>query len=194
MNNIYSLFIEFFRVGFLAFGGGMATIPFLFDISSRRPTWFSPNDIGDMLAISEGTPGPVGINMATYCGFTVAGVLGAITATMSLILPAFVVLYILSRYMHFSKLQIVQDTLFVLKIATVVLFLLAYFNVFALTFWHGTGESALGTWNITDKNSINLIEIGLFILCFALTELKPLKKLPSVFFVFLFGAITCIIF
>ena len=62
------LFWEFFKTGLFAIGGGMATIPFLYDISDATG-WFSSNDLANMIAVSESTPGPIGVNMATYVGF-----------------------------------------------------------------------------------------------------------------------------
>ena len=73
------LFLEFFKTGLFAIGGGLATLPFLKQISLRYP-WFTPNDLMDMIAVSESTPGPMGVNSATYAGFHAAGIPGAITA------------------------------------------------------------------------------------------------------------------
>ena len=67
------LFFEFFKTGLFAVGGGLATIPFLRDMGVRTG-WFADTDLTTMIAVSESTPGPIGVNMATYVGFTVAGV------------------------------------------------------------------------------------------------------------------------
>ena len=71
------LFYEFFKTGLFAVGGGLATLPFLEDIS-QRTGWFTSAQLADMLAISESTPGPIGVNMATYVGFETAGILGSL--------------------------------------------------------------------------------------------------------------------
>ena len=63
-----TLFIEFFKIGLFSIGGGMATVPFLMDLAQKYP-WFTASELADMIAISESTPGPIGINMATYAGF-----------------------------------------------------------------------------------------------------------------------------
>ena len=81
------LFYEFFKAGLFAIGGGLATLPFLKQISLRYP-WFTPNDLMDMIAVSESTPGPMGVNSATYAGFHAAGIPGALMATCSLVLPS----------------------------------------------------------------------------------------------------------
>ena len=80
MNVYIQLFVEFFKAGLFAVGGGMATIPFLYDISDKTG-WFTHAQLTDMIAISESTPGPIGVNMATYVGFTSAGIHGSIIAT-----------------------------------------------------------------------------------------------------------------
>ena len=78
---------EFFKTGLFSVGGGLATLPFLFEMSNNHPDWFTVEDLTNMVAVAESTPGPIGVNMATYVGNTVAGVPGGILATLSLILP-----------------------------------------------------------------------------------------------------------
>ncbi len=80
---ILQLMYEFFKTGLFSVGGGLATLPFLYEMSSRHPNWFSAADIADMIAISESTPGAIGINMSTYAGYRTAGILGGILATLS---------------------------------------------------------------------------------------------------------------
>ena len=90
------LFWEFFKTGLFAVGGGMATLPFLYDISARTG-WFTTGQLADMIAVSESTPGPIGVNMATYVGFTAAGVPGAAVATLGLVTPSVIVILIVAR-------------------------------------------------------------------------------------------------
>ena len=78
------LFLEFCRVGLFSVGGGLATIPFLTDLGERTG-WFTSGQLADMIAISESTPGPMGVNMATYVGFHLRGIPGGVTATLGLI-------------------------------------------------------------------------------------------------------------
>ena len=89
------LYWEFFKTGLFAIGGGMATLPFLKDIGATTG-WFSQTDLMNMLAVSESTPGPVGINMATYVGYTVGGVPGAIVATIGEVTPSIIVILIVA--------------------------------------------------------------------------------------------------
>ena len=90
------LFFEFFKTGLFAVGGGMATLPFMYDISDRTG-WFTHAQLADMIAVSESTPGPIGVNMATYVGFTAGGVPGAIIATLGIITPSVIIILIIAR-------------------------------------------------------------------------------------------------
>ena len=89
------LYWEFFKTGLFAVGGGMATLPFLKAIGESTG-WFTYTDLMNMLAVSESTPGPIGINMATYVGFTVAGIPGAVIATLGEITPSVIVILIVA--------------------------------------------------------------------------------------------------
>lgn len=90
------LFFEFFKIGLFAVGGGMATLPFLQRLGESTG-WFDSQLITDMVAISESTPGPIGINMATYVGYNVAGFFGGFVATMGEILPCIIIVIIFAR-------------------------------------------------------------------------------------------------
>ena len=90
------LFYEFFKTGLFAVGGGLATLPFLEDIS-QRTGWFTSAQLADMLAISESTPGPIGVNMATYVGFETAGILGSLCATVGLVMPSVIIIILISK-------------------------------------------------------------------------------------------------
>ena len=98
-----SLFFEFFKVGLFSIGGGLATIPFLYDLASRRPEWYTAQDVADMIAISESTPGPIGVNMATFAGYQTAGVFGGIIATLGLVAPAIIIIFIVAKILNAFK-------------------------------------------------------------------------------------------
>ncbi len=97
------LYWEFFKAGLFAIGGGMATIPFLYDISDSTG-WYTHNDLANMIAVGESTPGPIGVNMATYVGFVsgmgqdgiVGAILGAVIATVGLITPSIIIILIIA--------------------------------------------------------------------------------------------------
>ena len=93
------LFWEFFKTGLFAVGGGMATLPFLYSIAERTG-WFTAAQLADMIAVGESTPGPIGVNMATYVGFTTAGVPGAIIATLGLVTPSVIIILIIARVLQ----------------------------------------------------------------------------------------------
>ncbi|MBQ9732459.1 MAG: chromate transporter [Alphaproteobacteria bacterium] len=94
----FLLFYEFFKIGLFAIGGGLVTVPFLFDLADEY-SWYSAKELTDMIAISESTPGPIGVNMATFAGFSVAGVWGGIIATLGLVTPSLIVIIIIARLM-----------------------------------------------------------------------------------------------
>ena len=91
------LFYNFFMTGLFAIGGGLATIPFLTDMGARTG-WFSAGELANMIAISESTPGPMGVNMATYVGFHLGGVPGGIIATLGLVCPSILVILIIAGF------------------------------------------------------------------------------------------------
>ena len=90
------LFLQFFHVGVFSFGGGYATLPFLYDIADKFH-WYSAKQLTDMLAISSITPGPVGVNVATFAGFTTAGILGSLVATTAILLPSYIIVTIVFK-------------------------------------------------------------------------------------------------
>lgn len=92
------LFYEFFKTGLFAVGGGLATLPFLYDMADRTG-WFTRPQLADMLAVSESTPGPIGVNMATYVGFVTRGIPGAIISTLGLVTPSVIVILIIAAFL-----------------------------------------------------------------------------------------------
>ena len=96
---LLTLFWEFFKTGLFSVGGGMATLPFLYRMSETQG-WFTSAQLADMVAVSESTPGPIGVNMATYVGFTVAGIPGAVIATIGLVTPSIIVILLIARVLQ----------------------------------------------------------------------------------------------
>ena len=93
------LFWEFFKTGLFSIGGGMATLPFLSRLADKSG-WFTQAQLANMVAVAESTPGPIGINTATYVGFTVAGTPGAVVATLGLITPSILVILLIARFLR----------------------------------------------------------------------------------------------
>ena len=145
------LFWEFLKTGLFAVGGGLATLPFLKAITHKYP-WFTANDLMDMIAVSESTPGPMGVNSATYAGFHAAGLPGALTATFSLVLPSVIIIILVSRALdRFRSSSLVQNGFYGLRPASAGLIFGAMFTVFAgsllhLDLWSGP-ESLLSVLN-----------------------------------------------
>lgn len=123
------LFCEFFKTGLFAVGGGLATLPFLYDLSARTG-WFSTQDIADLIAISESTPGPLGVNMATYVGYKTVGIIGGIVTTLGLIAPSVIVIILISKILSkFKESAIVQRIFYGLRPASTALIVAAGLGV-----------------------------------------------------------------
>jgi len=132
------LYFEFFKTGLFAIGGGMATIPFLYEMSDATG-WFTYNDLANMIAVSESTPGPIGVNMATYVGFITGcnlgsvlfGILGAVTATLGLITPSIIVILIIAVILNsFKNSKYVKSAFYGLRPASTGLIAAAGISVF----------------------------------------------------------------
>ena len=89
------LFWEFFKTGLFSIGGGLATLPFLYEMGERTG-WFTAQQVADMLAVSESTPGPIGVNMAVYTGYTSAGVFGSVCALVGLVMPSVIIIILVA--------------------------------------------------------------------------------------------------
>ena len=185
--SIYLILIyEFFKIGLFAAGGGLATLPFLSALADKYP-WLTSEMISQMVALSESTPGPLGINMATYSGYMAGyntfgspllGVKTAFTATDSLVAPSFIVIMIVARMLdRYKNSTLVNDAFSGLRPAVAGLIAAAAWSVIGTTLFNFTAAS-FGEFFCVP-------EILLFALMFVLTNLKPLKKLhPLVFIVF----------
>ena len=109
------LFLEFFHIGLFSFGGGYATLPFLYHIADVQK-WYTTKQLSDMIAVSSITPGPVGVNVATFAGYLTSGVSGALVATMSVILPSLIIVVIISKLLEqFKHNKYVQSVIYTLK-------------------------------------------------------------------------------
>ena len=123
---LIELFLSFFKVGLLTFGGGYAMIPIIQREVVEKRKWLSGNDILDILAISESTPGPIAVNAATYVGYRVMGVLGSIVATLALAIPSFCIIFTISLfYETFMTWSVVNAAFKGLKVGVVILLFLA---------------------------------------------------------------------
>lgn len=142
------LFFEFFKTGLFSVGGGMATIPFLSDMADKTG-WFTQAQLADMIAVGESTPGPIGVNMATYVGFTTAGIPGAIIATLGLVTPSVIVILIIARVLEqFRDNKYVDAAFYGLRVCSVGLIAAAGMSVVMLSLLNT--ELFAATGNILD--------------------------------------------
>ena len=174
------LFYEFFKAGLFAIGGGMATLPFLYDISDTTG-WFTYGQLADMVAISESTPGPIGVNMATYVGFTTAGISGAVVATIGLITPSIIIILIIAGFLKaFKDSKYVQSAFYGLRPASTGLIAAAGLSVAVLVLFQKELYEATG--KLTDL--INIESILLIVVLYVFTNLvKKTKDLHPVVFI-----------
>ncbi len=138
------LYWEFFKTGLFSVGGGLATLPFLTDMG-RRTGWFGAQDISNMIAVSESTPGPMGVNMATFVGFQTAGIPGSVIATLGLISPAILTIMLIYRVLDkFRSSPLVERVFYGLRPASTALITAAGIGVarlclFREELFHSTG-------------------------------------------------------
>ena len=191
MHTILLIFIEFFKTGLFSIGGGLATLPFLFDMSAKYG-WFSTEQLTNMIAISESTPGPIGVNIATYVGYTtysgesgniLSGVLGGIFATLSLVLPSIIVILIIAGFLQkFKDSKIVKDVFYGLRAAVVGMLAVSLLTVVKTTFLVPDVADIL--------TSIEWVKLAVFAVIFFLV--MKFKKHPILYIAL--GAVAGIIF
>lgn len=183
------LFFEFFKTGLFAIGGGMATLPFLKAIGESTG-WYTNAELMNMLAVSESTPGPIGINMATYVGFKVAGIPGAIVATIGEITPSIVVIILVAAILNkFKNSKLVGDVFYGLRptssgligaaCVTVVLQVLTTISI------ANNSRGIINTYTIQPDTCVVILPAILLaaVLLVATNWIKPLKKLHPIVFI-----------
>ena len=177
MMDLLILIFEFFKIGLFSVGGGLATLPFLYRLADKYP-WFSTSQISDMIAISESTPGPIGINMATYVGYTVGKIPGALVATLSLVLPSLIVLLLIAKMLDKYRQSPLMNTVFSgLRPVVAGLIAAAGWSVLKIVVFAG-GDGAV-SW----------INLAIFAGIFVLTQLPKIRKLHPILFIALGAAL-----
>lgn len=179
LTTLLTLCFEFFKTGLLAVGGGLATLPFLSDMADKYPHWFTHEQLADMIAVSESTPGPIGVNMATYVGFRVMGVPGAILATLSLVLPSIIVIIIIAKAMNkYMENKYVQWAFSGLRPAVAGLIAAAGWSVIELALLDLTDFNIMRFWE-----AINIPAVIIFAVVLFLAQFKKTKKLHPIVFI-----------
>lgn len=174
------LYLEFFRTGLFAVGGGLATMPFLYHMSDTTG-WFSYAQLADMIAVSESTPGPMGVNMATYVGYTVGGVPGAVIATLGLISPSVLIILIIARFLErFRSTRAVDAVFYGLRPASCALIASAGLSVMALALLDSAAQTFSVQWHYA------ALAAAVF---FMTNIIKPTKRLHPIAFLLLSAAV-----
>ena len=185
------LFIRFFFTGLFAIGGGLATLPFLQSMSEATG-WFTQSDISDMIAISESTPGPIGVNMATYVGYqtgeafgVAGGVFGGLVATLGLITPSIIVIIIVSKMLQrFKNSKFVGYTFYGLRAASIGLVASACLGVAKLAFWNSELMAQTGSVFAAVNYKSIILSIVIF---FCVTKFKKIHPILLILFSALVG-------
>ncbi|MBE5769039.1 MAG: chromate transporter [Clostridiales bacterium] len=179
MGELLTICLEFFKTGLFALGGGLATLPFLSQMQQTYG-WFSAEELANMIAVGESTPGPIGVNMATYVGYSASGVAGALTATLSLVLPSLIVVCLIAGVLDkFQKNRYVENAFSVIRPAVTGLIAVAGLTVVKIAlFVDGQVAFAALDWKA----------VALFVVLSAAVMIPKLKKLHPVVFI-LAGAV-----
>ncbi|MBR5283649.1 MAG: chromate transporter [Clostridia bacterium] len=186
---LLQLFFEFAKVGLFTVGGGMASVPFLVAMSDKTG-WFTQAQLIDMIAISESTPGPLGINMGTYVGFETAGIPGAIVATLGITLPTAALAIIVATFLFgFKDNKYVQGAFYGLRPASAGLIAAAGVSVAMLSLVNQAALEAKEWAKLVDIKAIILAAV-LWVLT---NKVKQTKKLHAIVFI-AFSAVIGIIF
>ncbi|MDR2143422.1 MAG: chromate transporter [Treponema sp.] len=169
--NLFALYAEFLKIGLFSIGGGLATLPFLFELAVRYD-WLSPNKLGDFLAIAQSSPGAMGVNMAAQSGFAAAGISGAFIAPLGLVSVPILVIIIVARMLEkFKENRAVEAVFSGLRPAAAGLIAAAGFGVWKLSLYDGNAP----VW----YKALRPGEALLFIVLFAL--IWKFKKHPIVY-------------
>ncbi len=164
------LFWSFFQVGLFSFGGGYAAMPLIQHQVVERNDWLTMSEFADVITISQMTPGPIGINSATFIGTRVAGLTGAIVATLGCVFPScIIILFLAYLYYRYRGLSVVQGILNGLRPAVIAMIASAGFTLLTLSFWSGKGISG----NINNMDSVSI-----FIFILAIVVLRRWKVNP----------------
>ena len=183
------LFFEFFKTGLFAVGGGLATLPFLYEMGETTG-WFTASDVADMIAISESTPGAIGINMATYAGFKTAGLAGGICATIGLAMPSILIILIIASFLKkFRDNQYVDSAFKGLRPASMAMITAAGLNVVKIALFDFTVLQSSSGSSVIDPGTLkgNLGEFFLWkawILAIVIVvAMKKKKKIHPIIFI-----------
>ena len=189
LTNLALLFFEFFKAGLFAVGGGLATVPFIREMGATYG-WVTEAEVANIVAIAESTPGPIGVNAATFVGFNVAGVPGAIVATLGLITPSVIIIILVAKAIHkYYQSHMVQSLFKSLRPAAIGLISAAGFSLLLVAL---NVSANFQTFRFSADLS-SLLRLGLFaVFCF-FTFFKKTSKIHPLFFILAGGALGAIL-
>ena len=179
-----TLFLEFLKIGLFTFGGGYAMIPLIREVVLRHG-WLDEAGFLNMIGVSEVTPGPIAVNMATFVGSTQAGFLGALLCTLGVILPSFIIMLLISILLKkFIKNKYVQSALSGIKFVAIALIMASAITIFADVLFPYTLNNGISF-------TINIVAIKMFVLIVAGYFLLKilLKKKPGPISIIIMSAI-----
>ena len=178
------LFFEFFKVGLFSIGGGLATLPFLSDLGTRTG-WFTAADLANMVAVSESTPGPLGINMATYVGFHIGGVPGGIIAPVGEVAPSVIVILLVARFLQrFRSSRLVDAAFYGLRPASTALIAAALVEVCSMALVVPAALTQIGALRGAEVLTVfHWPAIVLAAAVFLLMNWRALKKVHPIVFI-----------
>lgn len=183
MNTMLVMFLEFMKIGLVAVGGGPATLPYLMELTEKYD-WYTMTDLTNIIAVSESTPGPLGLNMATYAGFKTLGTFGGIVSTMGLVIPSVVVICLIAKFLaDFNENKYVKGAFAGIRPAVCAIIASSVIGVCRVSLFT---ENA-GVYTPIMKTLI------LCIIVFILLQVKKLQKLHPGLWI-LFAAVVGIVF
>lgn len=135
--SVLELYFIFFKIGLFTVGGGLAALP-LMQREVLHYGWMTMNVFSDMIAVSQSTPGPIGVNMATYIGYHQAGIMGSIIATLGLVTPSIIIICIIAKFLdHFNDYALVKNVFYGLRPAVIGLIVAAAYTISKITIFAG---------------------------------------------------------
>jgi len=179
------VFWEFFKIGLFAVGGGPATLPYLIELIDKYH-WFTMEELTNMIAVSESTPGPLGINMATYVGYHTLGPFGGIVSTMGLVTPSIIIICLIAAFFaKFNNNRFVKSAFSTIRPAVAAIICAAVLGICRVTLFTSFNLKELSVEPIWPTIIFSVIILGL-------VQIKKLKKIHP-FMWFVVGAIVGIV-
>jgi chromate transporter len=164
------LFLSFLQIGLFSFGGGYAAMPLIQGQIVTTHGWLSMSEFTDLITISQMTPGPIAINSATFVGIKIAGIFGAVVATVGCILPSCVIVTLIAKlYLKYRNMDVLQSVLNSLRPAVVAMIASAGISILITAFWGSDTAITLGgtSWSM----------VIIFIICFTLLQKGKLNPI-----------------